>query len=1070
MAVMSKRAAMVLVALMVTTAIFPLMMAPTGANAGSRASKNETEPNNNYGQAMEIFTGDHIYGFMNWTDANDVFKINSTAGKILNVTLYLDDYTVGIPYEHDLDYQIMDPEMYFLTDHSWQTTRMDTASIMVYETGFHYIWIYANGTGGTHTMDTHYHLSVEVKDAISTGAATVTGNIDTKASYTDAWYKLTFPAGQGVRANLTVPASGDFDLYLFTTWPTMSKYFVGFSCPYDLNESYKNVSGGYEEVEGLSMDGTYYLKVYGWSGSGAFSLKIEQASFFDDGDSTMATAVPVSTNKNDRIMMGTLSQSFDSVDWYKIHLNNTEYANADLDLMTYGTKVDVLFGFTDQWGTIMLWEWTTVTGGSYNYQNNGLDGNAHLKFAPYSTGASVAGDYYFFIHVAWRWQDTKDFMPADTMYKVTWDLPDYGPYAKASTIPPIKVLEGGSNNSLNLNNYFGDHEGDTLSYSYSEPVNNPNVTVGIDQASSKVTVTPKAYYNNGGKAINITFKATDAAADWGTKSASLNSSIIITPVNFAPIVQLPIQNITTDEDTVNRTSPAQMSTVFDDPDGDHLIYRVTGMDHIPASIDSGTTILTIGPAHKWFGTEVLTVQAEDTGGLKTNVTFKVTVRHVNHPPTPKGGGFNKKFFNMTENTVDKTLNVTTLFDDPDTAYAGDSLRYNVEYTFEHPENSNMKATLDGNFLELKPANNWSGDVEVPLAARDLNGSKTFVYLEVTVLNVNEPPVILEASPTTFIVVLKEGELKPFTISKVYDSDKDETITYRWYLDGKLLPVMPTANSYTLETDYTNKSGKPSAGNYTLKVVVGDGELTTQLTWQVQVQNVNRKPTQAAIAEPSMGKKIKAGEKITLRAAAVTDPDGDKITFTWKDETTNTVIGTGDSIIYTPKGTGDHKITLTADDGNGGSTTATVTFNVQKTGTAGLSTTLLLALVVIIVLVIVIIVVVLMMKRRRPKAADTQAEVASNYEAQLWGKQGGATRPAAPPSRPSAPPAPRTPPATPTREPPVENYDYGPEPPMKEDETVPTWSPGGAQVEEPTSAPEPTIPKASASKVPPGPPR
>jgi len=1073
MAQMSKRAAMVLVALMVVTAFFPLLTAPAGAKAGSRANFSEIEPNNNYGQAMEIHAGDHVSGFMNWTDANDVFKINATVGKILNVTLYLNDYNPAIPYQYDLDYQVMDPEMYYLTDHWMQTTRQDAMSIMVYESGFHYIWVYANGTSGTHTMDTRYHLSVDQQDAISTGAATVVGNIDTATgSYTDAWYKLTIPTGQGVRANLTVPATGDYDLYLFTTWPEMPKYFVGFSCPYDLNESYKNQTGGYEYVEGLSMEGSYYIKVYGWSGHGAFSLKIEQASFFDDGDSTPATAVPVTPNKSDRIMMGTLSQSFDAVDWYKVHLNTGEYVNADLDLMTYGTKVDVLFGFTDQWFTTSLWEWTTVLGGSYNYQTNGLDGNAHLKFAPFSTGASVAGDYYFYVHVAWRMQDVAAFTPADTMYKLTWDLPDYGPFAKAVSIPPIRVLEGATNNSLNLNNYFGDNEGDTLSYSYSEPVNNPNVTVSIDQPSSKVTVTPKAYYNNGGKPINITFKATDAAADWGTKSSSLNSSIIITPVNFAPIVQLPIQNITTDEDTPNRTSPAEMSMVFDDPDGDHLIYRVMGMDHIPAVIDPVTTILTVGPVHQWFGTEVLTVQAEDTGSLKTNVTFKVTVRHVNHAPTPKGGGFTKKFYNMTENTVDKALNVTTMFEDPDISYAGDSLRYSVEYTYEHPENTNMKASLDGNFLSLKPANNWSGEVEVPIAARDLNGSKTVVYVEVTVLNVNQPPVILEASPSTTVVVLKEGELKAFTILKYVDSDKDETITYRWYLDGKVLPVMPTASTYTLETDYTNKSGKPSAGNYTLKAVVSDGELSTDLSWHVQVQNVNRKPSQAAIIEPPPAKKIKAGEKMTMRAGAATDPDGDKITYTWKDETTNTVIGTGDSVIYTPKGTGDHKISLTVSDGQGESTSVFVTITVQKAATAGLGTTMMLVLVVVIVLIVVILVAVLMMKRRKPKAADTQAEVASNYEAQLWGKQGGATRPAAPPPRPYAPPA-----TPPRRPPPAQDYDptqdYGPaapEPPMEEDAAVPTWSPGGATVEQPTTATEPTIPKASASKVPPGPPR
>jgi len=1069
----SRRLCVIIAFVMVATALFPVLTPPAGAKVLGRANLNETEPNWPITSANEMFASDHMRGKLNWSDGDDIFKINATAGKILNITLYLVDYNPAIPWDYNLNWALETPAPEYIIiwrmAQPWQTARMEVASIYVYQTGFHYLWLWINGTTATHSKETRYVLSVDEKDPTPVGPGTYVGNIDTTTgSYNDAWYKLTEPAGQGVRIELTVPATGDYDLYLYTTMPHTLKYFPGTPCPYMLNGSYVNKTGTTEVVEGLTMEGNYLVKVFGWSGKGQFSLKVSDASFFDDGDSTPATAVPITSKKADRVTMANLYQSFAPIDWYKIHLNTGEYVSANLALMSGVGKVEVLFGFTDKWLVTQLWNYTTTTGGPWDPPT----GSTSITFAPNpKPGAPPPGDdYYFYVRTVWRDQtgNGDKWTPADAAYKITWSLPNYGPYIKSGAIPPITMDEDKTYSALNLNDYVGDHEDDALSYASSFGVAQPNLTVTINQTSSKVSIKPALYFSNGGKPISINFTVTDPTATWGVKSVRMPTNITIKHANHSPLVQAAIQNITINEDKTNVTNPSNVNMIFNDPDGDKLVFRMIGSNHVAASI-SASGLITLGPVNKWFGQEVLTAQAEDPSGKKANSTFTVTVAHMNHPPTGKGG-IKKAYHNMSENSEDKTLNVTTMFDDLDISYANDSLTYRIEYPLGYVESPYLQASIDAvtRIMTLKPKNNWSGDVEIPVFAYDKNGSKVMVLLEVSVNNVNQPPYIIEVSPNTMTVTILEFKSQRFEVVRFADSDAGQDHTYRWYLNGKQLQVITTSAYMNLDTDYTNKSGKPDAGNYTLKVVLNDGQYDSTFTWNVVITNVVRNPTGLAIAEPIAGKKIKTGEKVTLRAGPATSPDGYTITYTWKDDTTGTVIGTGASFIYSTEKTGDHRITLTATDGHGGTDSKSMTISVSKPAATGLSMMMILAIVGIIVVVIIIVLVVVLMRRKKSRPAETPKDIADNYEAQMWGKSGGgASMPRAPPPRQAPRPA-----APPPEEPPMEDYgaSAAPEPAGEYEAPVPTWSPGGAKTEEPTEAPEPSIPKASATKIQPGPPR
>jgi len=107
--------------------------------------------------------------------------------------------------------------------------------------------------------------------------------VDTLNNVTDIddWYKITLTGGQIIILNLTVPATGDFDLYLFHSGGA------------EVAHSWEMQFGGFEEIEYQApQGGLYYIDINAWDGFGQYTLKVTQATP-PDNDNTLASATTV---------------------------------------------------------------------------------------------------------------------------------------------------------------------------------------------------------------------------------------------------------------------------------------------------------------------------------------------------------------------------------------------------------------------------------------------------------------------------------------------------------------------------------------------------------------------------------------------------------------------------------------------------------------------------------------------------------------------------------------------------------------------------------------------------------
>jgi len=492
---------------------------------------------------------------------------------------------------------------------------------------------------------------------------------------------------------------------------------------------------------------------------------------------------------------------------------------------------------------------------------------------------------------------------------VMFQLSDYllnTPPAVADPLPVVSFPEDTVYTALDLDDVFTESDtGDALTFF---AYNFTKVMVIIDNGTGQVTMTPTKDWCGTDRVL---FKAMDKRGAY----ASVAMNITVTPVNDAPVLNGAIPDAKMDENA--QDSSLDLSKYFSDPDlqyGDSLAYSFRDNGTVAVKIALNGTV-TLTPQGDWSGRQNVTFVAKDNSSKDASDTIEVTVTPL--PDSP--------FVTATTHSLsvdeDTPLNTSLAqrFSDPDLPY-GDSLAYSMGGFTQGWTASVDPAT---GALSALPPKDFNGLIDVTFTATDKTQRAASESVSISVRPVNDPPEITGAGPSGASASVPENSSRLFNVTA---SDIDTaTLTIMWSLDGN---VVATGPNLTYSPDFN------AAGAHNITATVSDGHYNVSRSWAVTVTNVNRAPVEVRIIAPLNGSKSQEGKAVLLQASA-TDPDGDSLTYRWKD-TGGKLLEGGASVSTKLLTKGKHVLTLEVSDGND-TTSATVTVSVSakpKTNTPG----------------------------------------------------------------------------------------------------------------------------------------
>ncbi len=438
-----------------------------------------------------------------------------------------------------------------------------------------------------------------------------------------------------------------------------------------------------------------------------------------------------------------------------------------------------------------------------------------------------------------------------------------------------------------------DVDGDALTFGLAPNGGPAHGTVTVNPDGS-YTYTPAANFNG-----TDSFTYTVSDGNGGTTTGSI--SITVDPTNDAPITSG--ATLAGQEDG---TIAGQVTGV--DADGDALSFAV---DDAPAN---GTVTMnpdgsfSYTPAANFNGTDSFTYTVSDGQGGTTTGTVSVNVAAVNDAPTTSGGNAQV----AEDGSVTGQLAATDV--------DGDALTFGLAQNGA-PTNGTVTVNPDGSYT-YTPAANFNGTDSFTYTVSDGQGGTTTGSISITVDPTNDAPTTSGAT----LAGQEDGSIAGQVTG--VDADGD---ALSFAVDGA-----PSNGTVTMNPDgsfsYTPAANFNGTDSFTYTVSDGQGGTTTG-TVSVNVAAVNDAPTTAG------GTANGDEDTVVTGQLAATDVDGDALTFGLAPNgapTNGTVTVNPDgSYTYTPAANfnGTDSFTYTVSDGNGGTTTGSISITVDPTNDA-----------------------------------------------------------------------------------------------------------------------------------------
>ena len=372
-------------------------------------------------------------------------------------------------------------------------------------------------------------------------------------------------------------------------------------------------------------------------------------------------------------------------------------------------------------------------------------------------------------------------------------VPNRAPTA-VGTIPD-QTLGVGETVMVNVAGYFSDPDGDALTYTAASSI---AATASVAVSGSVVTITAAA---QGVASVTVT------ARDPG--GLSTQQTLTVTVPNRGPT---PVGTISAQTVFVGEAAPVDISTYFNDPDGDELTYSAASSNATVVSASVAGNVVSLTAITQ--GTATVTVTARDPGGLSVQQSFAVTV--PNRAPTAVG--------TIPDQTlsVEQTfrLDVSAYFHDPD----GDALNYTASST----NSGVVSVMIAGSTVTITAV--APGATVVTVTAADPGGMSTQQTFAVTVPN--RGPVAVGTVPSQTVT---RGQSIPVEMSPYFNDPDGETLSYTAASSNTGVATVTVAGSSVTVSGV-------AAGTVVVTVTATDsGPISAQQRFTVTVRAANQAP-------------------------------------------------------------------------------------------------------------------------------------------------------------------------------------------------------------------------------------
>ena len=346
---------------------------------------------------------------------------------------------------------------------------------------------------------------------------------------------------------------------------------------------------------------------------------------------------------------------------------------------------------------------------------------------------------------------------------------------------------------------------DTLTFSVSSCPS--NISCGLSGTNNSVlTLTPDIDYHGATNTVEIT--VTDDAVV--TMSASASFNLAVSPVNDAPVLGY-IANITS---LTEGTSSATITLTATDVDtGDTPNYASTTTPcsaHLTCSFSgTGNSSLTVTAASGFTGTETVTIQVTDSGGLTDSGSFDVTIVAGNSAPT----WLTIPNQNLTVGDI-ATINLNSYASDSDSD--GDTLTYTgCEAT--------SICSISSNTLTINTAAVASESITIN--ANDGNGGSTN--------SASFSIAITAASPSTAAQIngtdLQDGDEFAIALETTSINITGGSGSYEYALEYQGVTANNLLTTTATGVDVAMPTSGAFAGTYTLQITDTSNSETIEIT-------------------------------------------------------------------------------------------------------------------------------------------------------------------------------------------------------------------------------------------------